>query len=448
MNLDPLRRLQSKFSAALVAAAALVLTSCGGGGATGSPTAVGNLELLPGTASFYAGVPYTLNIAGGRGPFLVTSSEPTLIALNFTTSSNNFTLIANNPGVVDVGLDPDEVPRRTVSIQVRDSNGATFTAAYNVLQNFFTGYSQNYSSTCASAGASGPAPQACSGTDTIVTLFPVSQGTLYGNREFQFDRVRGDYSFVQEPPGANPQLLNTIRVRTDQTGKAMVRLRVGIGAPTQLATYKVTDVATGVTTDLVFLIIQQAPIGTITVVPGGTITFTGANGACGFGSSDQFVFDGTPPYTIIPPLNVGVNPLTLAANGDRFTVTVGQGAPVTACPSGPVIVSDTQGRRATVQVTSAIGGTPPPIVVSPAFTPSLTCTSNTATVAVIGGVGPLSAVSNHPRVTAVISGFTLTVTRAPSGDGATIYPASATIVITDGAALTNLAVPGVSPNCP
>ncbi len=339
MNLDPLRRLQSKFSAAFVAAAALVLTSCGGGGATGSPTAVGNLELLPGSASLYAGVPYTLNIAGGRSPYLVTSSEPTLVALNFTTTSNQFTFVPNNPGVVNVGLDPDEVPRRTVNIQVRDSNGATFTAAYDVLQNFFTGYSQSYSSTCAAAGASGPAPQACSGTDTIVTLFPISQGALYGNREFQLDRVRGDYSFVQEPPGATPQLLNTIRVRTDQTGTAIVRLRVGIGAPTQLATYKVTDIATGVTTDLVFLIIQQAPIGTITVVPGGTITFTGTNGACGFGSSDQFVFDGTPPYTIIPPPNIGVLPLTLPANGDRFTVSVGQGAPITACPAGPLIIS-------------------------------------------------------------------------------------------------------------
>jgi hypothetical protein len=444
-----MRRLQSKLSVAFLAAAALVLASCGGGGATSSPTSVGGLQLLPGTASIYAGVPYNFTIVGGRKPYLVTSSEPTLIALGFTTDSGEFTIVANNPGVVNVGLDPAEVPRRTVNIEVRDSNGTAISNAYDVLQNFFTGYGENYSNTCASGGT-GPAPQACSGTDTIVTLAPTSQGTLYGNRELQFDRVRGDYSFVQEPPGDNPQLLNTIRVRSDQNGRAMVRLRVGIGAPTQLATYRLTDVATGVTTNLIFLIIQQAPIGTITVVPGTSITFTGLNaGACGFGSSDQYVFDGTPPYVITPPTGVGVTPLTLAANGDRFTVSVGQGAPVNACPNGSVIITDAQGRRATIQVTSTPGTTTTPITVAPLPLPDLTCTANTSQAAVIGGVGPLQVISNHPRVFATISGNVLSVLRASSGDGAVIYPTTATLVVTDGATINTAAITFTVPaNCP
>ncbi len=71
-----------------------------------------------------------------------------------------------------------------------------------------------------------------------MSFFPISQGTLYGNREFQLDRVRGDYSFVPEPPGDTPQLVNQIRVRTDHTGRAFVRIRMGISAPTQIASYR------------------------------------------------------------------------------------------------------------------------------------------------------------------------------------------------------------------
>ena len=452
MNFEPLRRLQSKLSVAFIAAAALVLASCGGGGATSSPGTVGDLALLPGSGSIYAGVPYTFNIAGGRPPFLVTSSEPTLVELNFTTSDRQFTFVARNPGVIDVGLDPDAVPSRSVNIQVRDSAGVqTFISnTYNVLQNFFTGYSVFYSNTCAVATGTGPAIQACSGTDTLVGFTPVSQGTLYGNREFQLDRIRGDFSFVPEPPGTAPQLVNTLRVRTDQTGTAFARLRVGIGAPTQLASYRISDIATGVTSNFVFMIIQQAPVGVITVLPGGPVTFTGANsGTCGFGSSDQFVFDGTPPYIITPPASIAVSPGTLDTNGSRFTISVGQGFPVNACPSGVVIIQDAQGRIANVFVSSVPGTTSIPITVSPVPLPALTCTANTTQAAVVGGVGPLQVVSNHPRVQATISGNILSVLRIASGDGATIYPTTATLAVTDGTTISGTVVTVTVPaNCP
>jgi hypothetical protein len=41
VKFEPLRSLQSKLSIAFLAAAALVLGSCGGGGATSSPNNVG-----------------------------------------------------------------------------------------------------------------------------------------------------------------------------------------------------------------------------------------------------------------------------------------------------------------------------------------------------------------------------------------------------------------------
>ena len=84
-------------------------------------------------------MPYTFNIVGGRKPYLVTSSEPTIIELNLTTDSNQFTIVARNPGVVDVGLDPDEVPRRIGEHRGARRQGRIVRTTYNVLQNFFTG---------------------------------------------------------------------------------------------------------------------------------------------------------------------------------------------------------------------------------------------------------------------------------------------------------------------
>jgi len=422
-----MRRLQSKLSVAFLAAAALVLASCGGGGATSSPGAAGTLQLLPGTASLYAGVPYTFNIVGGRKPYLVTSSEQTLVELNITIDGPTFSIVPRNPGVVDVGLDPNEVPRRTVNIEVRDSNGASLSNPYNVLQNFFTGYRETYANTCAAAGAGAVAPQACSGTDSVVTLVPVSNGTLYGNREYQFDKVRGDFQFVVEDPAVTPQLVNQIRVRTDQAGKAIVRLRVTNGASTQLATYKITDVATGVTVDAVFLIVQQAPVDAISVLPD-TLAFTGASTLrCGSGSADVNIFGGSPPYTIAAAPGLAVSPTTVDTNGGRFTVTIGLTAP--PCPpNSTIIVTDSRGSVATITVSNAAGATAPPVVTVAPNALTLAC-GQTGQVTVVGGTGtPFTATSSHPFVSAIVGGSVLSITRANVGAG----PATAAIGVTDG----------------
>lgn len=430
MNFEPLRRLQSKLSVAFIAAAALVLSSCGGGGATNSPNTVGNLELNPATATFYAGVPYTLNVSGGLPPYLITSSEPTLIDVNFTTSDHTFTFVARNPGVVDVGLQSGEVPRRSVNIEVRDSRGNSISRTYSVLQNFFTGYGESYSSTCASGSTSGPAPQACSGADSIVTLIPVSNGTLYGNRTFQFDKVRGDFQFVVEDPAAVPQLVNRLTVRTDQNGRAFARLRVTPNAPTQLASYKVTDVAMGVTTDIVFLIVQLPAVDSITVLPSDTFTFQGALATqCGSGSADVFISGGTPPYSVVASSGLSLSATTLANSGDRLSIAQPPTAP--PCQNGSVVIRDTKGASATVTIEVTAGsGTGPALTVVPSSVASLLC-GQSVQVTVVGGLGGYSATSQHPRITAVVSGNTLTLTRL-TGDGAIVYPGAGSVTVTDG----------------
>jgi hypothetical protein len=451
VNLEPLRRLQSKLTVAFVAAAALSLTSCGGGGASGSPTAGGALQLLPGTASIYAGVPYTFNIAGGHGPYLVTSSEPTLVPLNFTTSSNEFEIVARNPGVVDVGLDPAEVPRRTVNIEVRDSVGASVTNSYNVLQNFFTGYGESYASTCSVTGTAATPPQACSGTDSLVTLTPVSNGTLYGDRQFQFDKVRGDFQFVMDDPAAVPQLVNQLRKSTDHDGRVVVRLRVNVNAPTQLAQYKVTDILTGATIEAVFLIVQQPVSDAISVLPD-TLTFTGGlSTQCGTGSGDVFVFGGTPPYTVTAPAGISVSPTLVTDSGGHFTISVGAGgfSPTSAScpPSSSVIVTDSRGATGIVTVNVEVGtGTAPTLAVAPTTIASLLC-GQSVQVTVVGGTGTYSASSQHPRIVTSVVGNVVTLTRLQA-DPLLAYPASGSVVITDGASTATVAVSATPAFCP
>jgi hypothetical protein len=444
VNFEPLRRLQSKLSVAFIAAAALVLASCGGGGATSSPGSAGNLQLLPGAGSIYAGVPTTFNIVGGRAPYLVTSSEPTLIEVGFTTSSNDFTIVARNPGVIDPQSDPDEVPRRTVNIEVRDSNGRATTNTYFVLQNFFTGYGAFYANTCAAPTAA-DAPQACSGTDTVVNLVPVSNGTLYGDRDFELRKVRGDFQWVHENPATTPQLVDTIRVRTDHEGKAIIRMRVTIAAPTQIATYTVTDVATGATTTHNFIIVQQAAFDVITLVPN-EVTFTGGLATeCGLGSADVFVFGGTPPYTVTAPAGLAISPTTVASSGGKFAVT----APRASAPCPPdatVLVADSRGSIGTVTVIRAAGaGTPPKLAVSPDTIASLTCGA-AIPVTVVGAAG-LTATSQHPRITATVSGNTVMIRRLSPDPGPGPYPSSGTVTVTDGSTIVTITITATDPLC-
>ncbi len=446
MNLEPLRRLQSKLSVAFIAAAALVLSSCGGGGATSSPNTTGALSLTPLTATFYAGVPYTVTVSGGLPPYLVTSSEQTLVELNFTTSDHEISFVPRNPGVVDVGLDPNEVLRRSVNIDVRDSAGMQISRTYNVLQNFFTGYRESYSNTCASGGAAATPPQACSGTDSIINLVPVSNGTLYGNREYQLDKVRGDFQFVVEDPSVTPQLVNQIRVRTDHMGQAHIRMRVTNNAPTQIASYKITDVSTGSTTVALFGIVQQPVVDTITLLPN-TVTFTGTTSTrCGTGSADVFVSGGTPPYTLVASAGVLATPTTVDASGGRFTVSAGLTG--TPCPTGTsVIVTDSRGATTILPVAIQPGtGSPPALTAAPSSL-TLLC-GQSGSVTVVGGTGSgLLANSSVPRVSAVVAGNTVSITRV-SGDGGVNYPTSGTVTVTDGTSIVSIAVSGWLATCP
>src|SRR5260221_863916 len=176
VNFDALRRLSSRLTLAAVAvASSVILGSCGGGGAASSNELNGTLTILPSAASLYAGVAYTFTIAGGRKPYLLSSSEPVLLPVPAQVDGNTFQVVANNPGVIDANLPPGSVPIRSVIITWRDSFGSVIsTPAQNgitVAQNFLTGYGAIFVSTCNNGNA-------CAGSDTIVQIQAVTNGSL------------------------------------------------------------------------------------------------------------------------------------------------------------------------------------------------------------------------------------------------------------------------------
>ena len=422
-----------------------LLNSCGGGGA--ASTTQGNvMRIFPETATIYAGVPATFTIVGGRAPYTLSSSEPGVIQVPQSLSGNSFTVIPTNPGVVDTGIPPGGLAVRTVTIFARETTGLFAQSVVKVGQNFLTGYGISLTPSNCPAGAPGTASAACAGGTTAIRMQAVFNGNLYGDQQFRLEVVRGNFSLRNPVTG---QVSNSITVTSDHSGTVLGLIEVPANVVTQVAVIRVIHIPTGVYADQVFVINGTPLPGTepLTAIPS-TFTFTGAlTTECGTGFGDFLVFGGQPPFTATSTNpTVLVTPTTSNTNPGRFTVAASN---PTICVTGAtVIVTDSIGQRVTVTVDTKPGsGTPPapvPITVSPS---SITLTCGTSgSISVVGGTGTLSVNSSHPRVTALLSGNTITITRL-AGDGATIYTSTATISVTDGSSITPATVT-VPANCP
>ena len=355
--------------AALLGSMAAILASCGGSGTVGgSPLTNGALSMLPTTANFYANVPVTLNIAGGRAPYQVTSSEQTVIALNFQTSANSFTFVPNQPGVVDPQTDPNSVPSRTVIITVRDSAGTQVTGTYSVLQNFLTGYGLSISTTasCSAAGGAGAtAAQACAGEDSLISLVPVSNGLRYANKQMRLTTLFGPFAFILDSTGITGP---TYTATADSAGNVTARIRVTPNAATQYAQFRLTDVATGSYRDITFVILNANGANVPLSILPSSLSLSGATTAvCGTGLVNVFVFGGKPPYTADTtfPSSIAITPPIVTRSGDAFSVQVFN--PNFCLAPGNVVFRDALGAFVTMDVTTTPGTAAPvlPLTVAP-----------------------------------------------------------------------------------
>jgi hypothetical protein len=435
--------LRSSLLTLLAIGLAGLLTACGGGGAAPSSQG-GALQLSPVVGTFYAGVPVTFLVTGGRAPYTATSSEPSLLSVPAQFSDNGFTTVPNNPGVINIGIAAGELPVRQVVVTVRDSTGQqASTTSLQVGQNFLTGYGVVFTPVSCPAGQSGtasPVAQACRGGTTAVQMQAVFNGNLVGNRVFRFEVLRGNFSLRNPVTG---QVSNTVTVNSDHTGTLAALIEVPANASAGVAVLRVIDVATGVYSDTVFVISGQSTSQQLTAVPN-VFTFTGPlTTICGTGTADFIVFDGTPPYTAVSSFaSIVVTPTTVNTNPARFTLSATD--PGTCISNGTIVITDALGGRTNVTVSTEAGSIDPPAPIALAVGPStlaLGCgQSGSVTVVSSGG---FSVTSTSPAVTAVASGNSVTITRANTGTSAT----SVGIGITDGRTVVTVTA-NVPATCP
>lgn len=428
----------SRYVLALLAS--LLLAACGGGGASSSPTLAGGPLLVgPDGATFYGGVSATIVISGGKAPYVVISSEPGVMPVP-SQVKGSFQVLPANTSVVDAGLPPGSLPVKSVLITVRDSLGSSLAITIKVAQNFLTGYGFSFgASTCQ---ASPP----CAGGETVLTFDTTFNGNLHGNEAFRVEKVRGPFQFV-DPLNSNNQT-DTIVTASDHSGTITTVIRVAAGVPSQVGIVRLVHIGTGASVEYNFTISGTAASGTLTIIPS-TVSFTGISDQfCGTGSADVYVFDGQAPYTALcPNPNTSVSPATSTTNPGKFTFSANNNA--VCLTDEPCIITDNTGARVIVPITTKKGEAPPAppaLTVSPTSL-TLACGAS-GSVTVIGGAGTYAANSSNPRVTAIVSGNTVTIKRL-TGDPAlpATVPITATVAITDGATISNVSVT-ITPDVP
>jgi hypothetical protein len=442
-------------AAVILAGAGAILGSCGGGGAsTDTVVQPGSLALLPGSGSLYANVPFNFVIAGGVRPYTVTTSEQTLIANLPTLNSNNFTVVPNNPGVVDPQTDPNIVPSRTIRFTVRDRDGTqivTGNDSFKVVQNFITGYRLTINSLFAcgvSSTGAAVSTEGCTGTESAIDLFPTTGGVLYRNRPLRFSINYGEFLFVDKNSSPPDRLVPTVTLTTSgataptgtESGSLRAFLRTSDTARTQYAGLRITDVQSGVYRDVDFLIINPTVTTKATLIPASIGPLTGIDASkCGSGGVDVRISGGKAPYSITVSASsraiVSVNPpIVLDANG-IFTVGVAAAPAPNSCLTEPnaVTVTDANGLVTTFGVTTTAGSGAAvlPLTVSPNV---VACLANagspgsTASIAVNGG-NDLKVLSSQNPTAVTVTPATGTGAFIATLTGTTTVPTPAEVFV-------------------
>ncbi len=440
---------RNAFVGLLLSLVAVLLGACGGGGATNvNAVAQGGILNVNGnaTATAYAGVPFTLTIVGGKPPYVLISSEPSVFPLPNTTSNNTVTVVPNNPSTIDSGLPAGDLPVRSVTVTVRDTSNQTASNVVKVAQNYLIGYGLTLTpSTCPSGSATTAANGACSGGESALRFYAATNGGFAAGHTFTVTNIKGHYSLRNPATG---QTGNSVQAVADATGQVIVIVNVPTNQQSEVGVVRIQDTATGQYADDAFLINGVAGsttgTGSLTIIPN-AVSYTGPlTTTCGTGNATVLVFDGTPPYTAqSADASVIVTPINPSAQPGVFNVYAWN--PAICLSKATVTFMDSVGRRGTMTVDTAVGkNTPPALTVAPT-TVTVAC-GQTATVSVAGGLGTITVASTHPRIIAFVQGNQVGISRAV-GDGATAYPATGTVSITDGATVASVDV--TTPvNCP
>ena len=390
-----------------------VLTLAGCGGGSGSPNnpyvpppVSPILSVQPTNLIAYSGVPTTVTITSGQGPFTV-----------FTSDASALPVTQNVPGTTIVVL-PSQVGVDTaVTLTVRDAFGATALVGVSVKASPIL----NALSFAPSGTDCGPG--LCSGqTGTATVTATGAAGVPLVGRSIRFDVVYGPIGITTTNPGT--PVAQTLTLVTDGKGVATVGIVAVTNSATQPAQIRATDVTSGQQqianlTVVNSTIAAQSPL---VIIPA-TATITSAySTSCSTGYRvDYYIYGGNPPYMVASSFPTGVtlvNSLVPKSGGFFEAITNGSCVdPLT------FTIVDSAGKQITASLVNKPGTStppaPPPLVVSPGAVATNNCSGKTFTFLITGGSAPYNAYvasyagASAPTLTPNVvpaSGGTFTVT--------------------------------------
>jgi hypothetical protein len=298
------------------------------------------------------------------------SSNPSVLPVAQAPSGNTIVLL---PGNV--------ISDTAVTITVQDAIGqkATSTVTVKAAPIFGTLTIKPASSACGANLCSG---QIASASVTVTG----AGGVGVPNRQVRFDVIDGDFAIQSNNPGA--PLVPTLTVVSDGNGVATVFIQANLGAPTQPATLRATELTSGNQVNGQFTIVQ---LTALSIIPGdATITAPDNTGCLGGFAVVYTVFGGTPPYTAsssIPNAVTIQNGVNIPFGGSFSAITTG----LCANPA-TIIVVDATGQTTTATLHNLLGpaGPPPPapaVFVTPGSIDATTTGCNGATFSFVIGSG-------------------------------------------------------------
>ena len=437
---------------AIASAAVLALTGCGGGGSSSSTPAVSS-TLLAGPATFVAfgNTPNTIGISGGKGPFTVVSSNPTLLPVTAAISGASFTVTPANVATAT-----------PVTLTVTDSAGATSAVTATVTPATIAGalisITQATASTCAPVNnAAITAATFCAGeTATASVTLKDSTGAPIANRSVRFEVLTIGASLAAN--GGTTVYSRIATLDTNAQGVATTLVRADVESVSEASFLRATDTVSTHRIDTwitVLKLTNAAPVLSLVPTTGGMIGYYGSE--CPFVRREYSVFGGTAPYAVSLPAGsplvlsnelgvaaVAGSGITVARSGARFTA---ENADNTACVTGSTVltVTDAKGATAPGAYTTAPGSVTrpaataelavsPPVLSLTADPLSAYCSSSSARFTISGGTAPYVVSTSIPQITAALSGATSVVASFVSNSKWRMLKAqSASVLVLDAA---------------
>jgi hypothetical protein len=385
------RWLRSAF-AALALTALAILGGCGGGsGAPNNPfapppTTPGPLVILPAVSTVYANTPATLTVLGGVPPYLVTSSDTSILPVTPSVTTGTVVLLPAN-----VTADTD------ITVTALDSTGAQAKASVTVKPApIFNTLTVTPNSSACGANA------ICSGQTATASVTVTGPGGVgIPNRQVKFDVVTGAF-FIQSSDPATP-LVSSLTVVSDQFGVAQVIIQAAASAFTQPALLRATELTTGNQQTAQFTIVQTINGAAVLSVVPATATITAAfTNQCSAGFRiDYYIYGGTPPYRVtstFPDAVTLVNSTVTTSGGFFEAITNGSCVdPLTFSILDATGLQTTSELRNVPGTATPPGPTPPPALqILPGSISSASCGGTSFNFLIVGGTAPYNVSTTTP----------------------------------------------------